>query len=80
MIAVQVMANDVAVSFGVAGGYLEMNVDKPLMICDLMHAVRLMTGGRTNCRRFLVEGTNLILKKFREYVDRSASGFGLDRI
>ena len=32
MIAVQVMANDVAVGFGGAGGYLEMNVYKPLMI------------------------------------------------
>jgi fumarate hydratase class II len=28
MIAVQVMANDVAVGFGGAGGYLEMNVYK----------------------------------------------------
>ena len=32
MIAVQVMANDVAVGFGGASGYLEMNVYKPLMI------------------------------------------------
>ncbi len=32
MIAVQVMANDVAVGFGGAGGYLEMNVYKPLII------------------------------------------------
>ena len=32
MVAVQVMANDVAVGFGGAGGYLEMNVYKPLMI------------------------------------------------
>src|ERR1700752_4184726 len=35
MIAVQVMANDVAVGFGGAGGYLEMNVYKPLMIANL---------------------------------------------
>ena len=38
MIAVQVMANDVAVGFGGAGGYLEMNVYKPLMIANT-HAV-----------------------------------------
>ncbi len=30
MIATQVMANDVAVGFAGAGGYLEMNVYKPL--------------------------------------------------
>src|SRR5436853_1518218 len=32
MIAVQVMSNDVAVGFGGAGGHLEMNVYKPLII------------------------------------------------
>ncbi|MFN9905079.1 MAG: lyase family protein, partial [bacterium] len=32
MIATQVMANDVAVGFGGASGYLEMNVYKPLLI------------------------------------------------
>jgi len=35
MIAVQAMANDVAVSFGGASGYLEMNVYKPLMIFNI---------------------------------------------
>ena len=35
MIAVQVMAGDVAVGFGGAGGYLEMNVYKPLMIFNI---------------------------------------------
>ena len=39
MIAVQVMANDVAVGFGGAGGYLEMNVYKPLMIANVMHSI-----------------------------------------
>src|SRR5262249_45455745 len=38
MIAVQVMANDVPVGFGGAGGYLEMNVYKPLMIHNIAHS------------------------------------------
>jgi len=71
MIAVQVMANDVAVGFGGAGGYLEMNVYKPLMIFNLMHSITVMTDGCTNFRRFLVEGTKPNLKKIKEYVDRS---------
>jgi fumarate hydratase class II len=71
MIAVQVMANDVAVGFGGAGGYLEMNVYKPLMIFNLTHSITLMTDGCTNFRRFLVEGTKPNRKKIREYVDRS---------
>jgi fumarate hydratase class II len=71
MIAVQVMANDVAVGFGGAGGYLEMNVYKPLMIFNITHSITIMTDGCTNFRKFLVEGTKPNLKKIREYVERS---------
>jgi fumarate hydratase class II len=71
MIAVQVMANDVAVGFGGAGGYLEMNVYKPLMIFNLTHSITIMTDGCTNFRKFLIEGTTPNLKKIKEYVDRS---------
>jgi fumarate hydratase class II len=71
MIAVQVMANDVAVGFGGAGGYLEMNVYKPLIIFNVTQSVTIMTDGCTNFRKFLVEGTKPNLKKIKEYVDRS---------
>ena len=71
MVAVQVMANDVAVGFGGAGGHLEMNVYKPLMIFNLMQSITIMTDGCTNFRRFLIEGTKPNLKKIKEYVDRS---------
>jgi len=71
MIAVQVMANDVAVGFGGAGGYLEMNVYKPLMIFNITHSITLLTDGCTNFRKFLVEGTQPNLKKIKEYLDHS---------
>jgi fumarate hydratase class II len=71
MIAVQVMGNDVAVGFGGAGGYLEMNVYKPLIIFNLMHSITILSDGCTNFRKFLVEGTNPNLPKIKEYVDRS---------
>jgi fumarate hydratase, class II len=71
MIAVQVMANDVAVGFGGAGGYLEMNVYKPPLIFNITHSITIMTDGCTNFRKFLVEGTKPNLKKIKEYVDRS---------
>src|SRR6476646_9435878 len=71
MIAVQVMANDVAVGFGGAGGYLEMNVYKPLMIYNITHSIAIMADGCTNFRKFLIEGTKPNLKKIEEYVDRS---------
>ena len=71
MIAVQVMANDVAVGFGGAGGYLEMNVYKPLMIFNITHSITLLADGCTNFRKFLVEGTRPNLKKINDYVERS---------
>ena len=71
MIAVQVMANDVAVGFGGAGGYLEMNVYKPLMIFNITHSITITSDGCTNFRKFLIEGTKPNLKKIKEYVDRS---------
>src|SRR5258705_906001 len=71
MIAVQVMGNDVAVGVGGSGGYLEMNVYKPLIIFNITESVTLMTDGCTNFRKFLVEGTRPNLKKINEYVERS---------
>src|ERR1700678_3373928 len=71
MISVQVMANDVAVGFGGAGGYLEMNVYKPLIIFNITHSITILTDGCTNFRKFLIEGTKPNLKKIKEYVDRS---------
>jgi fumarate hydratase class II len=71
MIAVQVMGNDVAVGFGGASGYLEMNVYKPLMIFNITHSITITADGCANFRRFLIEGTKPNLKKIKEDVDRS---------
>jgi fumarate hydratase, class II len=71
MIGVQVMANDVAVGFGGAGGYLEMNVYKPLIIFNVTHSITILTDGCTNFRKFLIEGSEPNLKKIKEDVERS---------
>jgi fumarate hydratase class II len=71
MIAVQVMANDLAVGFGGAGGYLEMNVYKPLIIFNINHSITILADGCSNFRKFLVEGTKPNRKKIEEYVERS---------
>jgi fumarate hydratase class II len=71
MVAAQVMANDMAVGFGGAGGYLEMNVYKPLIIFNVTHSIAIMTDSCTNFRKFLVEGTKPNSKKINEYVERS---------
>lgn len=71
MVAVQVMANDVAVGFGGASGYLEMNVYKPLIIHNIAHSITITTDSCTNFRRFLVEGTQPNKKKIAQYVSES---------
>jgi fumarate hydratase class II len=71
MIAVQVMANDVAVGFAGAGGYLEMNVYKPLIIAATAQSIAILTDGCTNFRRYLVEGTRPNRKKIAQYVEQS---------
>ncbi len=71
MLAVQVMANDVAVTFGGAGGLLEMNVYKPLMIANITESMSILGDGCTNFRKYLIEGTEPNRKKIEEYVERS---------
>jgi len=71
MVSAQVMANDVAVGMGGAGGHLEMNVYKPLMIHNVLQSVRILSDSMTNFRRFLVDGMEPNRKQIEAFVGRS---------
>jgi len=71
MIAIQVMANDVAVGLAGAGGHLEMNVYKPIMIFNVAQSLTILADGCTNFRKFLIEGTTPNLENINRYVERS---------
>ncbi|MBV8870628.1 MAG: class II fumarate hydratase, partial [Acetobacteraceae bacterium] len=71
MVATQVMGLDAAVAFGGAGGYLEMNVYKPLIIHNLMESIRILSDGMTNFRRFLVDGAKPNERQIANFVSRS---------
>lgn len=71
MIAIQVMANDVATSFGNASGYLEMNVYKPLIIANVMQSIRILTDGCHNFRVFLVQDTEANFRQINRFVEQS---------
>ena len=71
MVAVQVMANDTAVGLSGAGGYLEMNVYKPVMIYNIMHSIRIMSDCMHNFRKYLVDGMTPNTKQISAYVARS---------
>jgi len=65
MVAVQVMGYDAAVTFGGAGGYLELNVYKPLMIFNVMQSIKLLADSCHNFADYFVAG----LKPDRETLD-----------
>jgi fumarate hydratase class II len=71
MLAIQVMANDVAVGMGGAGGHLEMNVFKPLIVHNVLQSIVLLGDGCTNFRKYLIEGAEPDLRKIAEHVERS---------
>jgi fumarate hydratase, class II len=71
MVSVQVMANDMAVAMGGAGGYLEMNAYKPLLIRNILHSINLLSDSMDSFTRFAVEGMKVDIKKTAWYVERS---------
>src|SRR5258705_10909767 len=86
MLAAQLMANDFAVGVGGAGGYLEMNVYKPLVIFNIAQSITIVADGWTNFRKYLVEGTRPNRQKIAGDVQRSlmlvtalAPGIGYDK-
>jgi len=71
MVAMQVMANDVAVALGGAGGHLEMNAYKPLMIANLMQSLHLLHDACRSFRVHLVEGLEPDHRQLAAVVQRS---------
>ena len=71
MVAAQVMGNDVAVAIGGSGGFLQLNVFKPVIIYNLLQSIRLL--GDT-CRSFAdncVSGIEPNRDRIADLVDRS---------
>lgn len=71
MIAVQVTANDLAVTLAGGGGLLEMNVYKTVMIDNLLQSIRLLEDG---CRSFRINLIDLLkpnLQQLDYFVQRS---------
>ncbi len=71
MVAAQVMGYDAAVAFAGAGGYLEINVYKPMMIFNIIQSVHILADSCNNFADFLVEGTEPNRKKIDQYLHES---------
>ncbi|MBF0483043.1 MAG: class II fumarate hydratase, partial [Desulfovibrionaceae bacterium] len=71
MAAVQVMGLDAAVSFAGAGGYLELNVYKPLIAYNVLTSIELLAGACDSFRRYCVEGLRPDQERIRDLLGRS---------
>ena len=71
MVAIQVIASDVAVTMGGAEGNFELNAFRPILIDNYLHSALIMADMCGHFREFMVEGTKLNQAKLKENIDRS---------
>jgi fumarate hydratase class II len=71
MVAVQVMGYDVAIGFAGSQGNFELNVFKPVVAHDLLHAIELLTDGCRSFREHCVEGLEADEARIAEHVSSS---------
>jgi fumarate hydratase class II len=71
MVAVQVMGYDAAVGFAAAGGCLEMNVYKPVLVFNAIQSVRLLSDSCHSFTDFLVLGMKPNTKQIDNALERS---------
>ncbi|MBO0834040.1 MAG: class II fumarate hydratase [Actinobacteria bacterium] len=71
MVAIQVIASDVAVSLGGAEGNFELNAFRPILISNYLHSALIMADMCDHFRMFMIEGTKLNRATLKENVDRS---------
>src|SRR6516225_2383330 len=71
MVAIQVIASDVAVTMGGNEGNFELNAFRPVLINNYLHSALIMADMCDHFREFMVEGTKLNAAKLKENIDRS---------
>jgi fumarate hydratase, class II len=71
MVAIQVIAADVAVSMAGAEGNFELNAFRPIVIANYLHSARNMADMCDQFRRYMVDGTRLNRARLTDNIDRS---------
>jgi len=71
MVAIQVIASDVAVTMGGAEGNFELNAFRPVLINNYLHSALIMADMCDHFRRYMVEGAKLNEAKLTENIERS---------
>jgi len=71
MVCVQVFGYDVAITIAGSQGNFELNVFKPLIALDLLHAIELLTDGCRSFREHCIEGLEADRQRIAEHVGSS---------
>src|ERR1700690_3652880 len=71
MVAVQVMAYDVAIGIAGSQGNFELNVFKPIIAHDLLHGIELLTDGCRSFREHCIEGLEPDEERIADHVASS---------
>jgi fumarate hydratase, class II len=71
MVAIQVIASDVAITMGGAEGNFELNAFRPILIANYLHSALIMADMCDHLREYMIEGTTLNQKKLTANIDNS---------
>jgi len=71
MVCIQVVGNDTAVAIAGGRGNLELNVNKPVIIHNVLRSIELLTGACTGFRTFCIEGLEPDLEQIRHHLENS---------
>jgi len=71
MVAIQVIASDVAVSMGGAEGNFELNAFRPILISNYLHSALILADMCDHFREFMVDGAQVNERKLNENIDQS---------
>jgi fumarate hydratase class II len=71
MVAIEIIASDLAVNMGGAEGNFELNAFRPILISNYLHSALIMADMCDHFREFMVEGAELNQAKLKENIERS---------
>jgi len=71
MVAIQVIASDVAVTMGGAEGNFELNAFRPVLISNYLHSALILADMCDHFREFMIEGAELNQAKLKQNIERS---------
>jgi len=71
MVCIQVIGNDTAVAVAGARGNLELNVNKPVIIYNVIHSIELLSGACNGFRKFCVEGLEPDYERIQQHLESS---------